>query len=197
MIVFMFHDIIGTRLYQGISTEGRFVIMPDIDIRNDPFPCHFLQTTIVMMFTPEQVADPSFQSYLTESLSPAERLLMGNSLRYPAFLILYGFFMPAVISILVNYLVISKKLNRTPLSLIRNEQRATGISRHKHHFRGFYSAFQFRQLSKEKRSVLAVVMGLFISMIIFMIGLDCYILCEHVKEENIEDTKYRTPMITQ
>ena len=105
--------------------------------------------------------------------------------------------MPAVISILVNYLVISKKLNRTPLSLIRNEQRATGISRHKHHFRGFYSAFQFRQLSKEKRSVLAVVMGLFISMIIFMIGLDCYILCEHVKEENIEDTKYRTPMITQ
>ena len=55
---------------------------------------------------------------------------------------------------------------------------------------GFVSRFRIRQMLREYRSGFAVILGMFISLLILMIGVDCYALCEHVRTGSIEDTKY-------
>ena len=47
---------------------------------------------------------------------------------YPIYLIVYGVIMPPVVSVIVNYFTINRKLSCTALSLIRNEQKETKIS---------------------------------------------------------------------
>lgn len=109
---------------------------------------------------------------------------------YPAFLIVYGLVMPPVISVIVNYVVVNKKLSATPLSLIKNEQTGRKHTDVKLKKLSFISTFQIRQTLKEMRAAFAVILGILISMIIFIIGINCYVLCKHVEEQNIADTKY-------
>ena len=108
---------------------------------------------------------------------------------YEPYLLLYGLVMPPLAAALINYLVIQKKLARHPLVLIRGEQkkdRATAI----HLSGGFVRVFRIRQLLRERRTAAAVFLGIFISLLIVMLSLDCYVLCSHVKTENIRDTKF-------
>ena len=114
--------------------------------------------------------------------------------------------MPPVISILVNALVIRKKLSRTALSLIKNEQESlvnggsgvfaamnnssAGGKAKGRRGKGFLREFSGRQMMRERRSVFTVVIGMVVALLIFMIGLDCYVLCNNVKEENLADINY-------
>lgn len=109
---------------------------------------------------------------------------------YPAYLIIYGLLMPPLIAVLVNYFVINSHLSKTALSLIKNEQKKDKTKGVKLKGNSFMTTFQIRQILREARCAIAVVCGMFISMIVFMIGLNCQVLCEHVKEDNIADTKY-------
>ena len=195
IIMILFTYVISIFVLHQIQSEtGVIGALYSLGVRKSQLVVHYLTLPTVVAFlggavgtllgfSPIGVAFQMKDSYDYYSIPEMP-------LRYPTFLIIYGLIMPVVISVLVNYLVISKKLNRTPLALLRNEQKQHKVSHQMIHFRNFYTAFQFRQMMKEQRSVLAVIMGLLITMIIFMIGLDCYILCNHVKTENIEDTKY-------
>lgn len=108
---------------------------------------------------------------------------------YPVYLLIYGLVMPAAIAIIVNVAVINKKLSGTSLSLMRNEQGAAGksidIGRG-----SFVYKFQVRQLIREFRSSVTVVFGMFIALLVVMLGMDCYVLCSSVKEDTVRDTKY-------
>ncbi|MBP1561070.1 MAG: ABC transporter permease [Oscillospiraceae bacterium] len=109
---------------------------------------------------------------------------------YPLYLIIYAVVMPPIISVIVNYFVINKQLSRTALSLIRNEQKTdfrTGIDLKG---MGFLRRFQIRQMLREARTGLTVIFGMFISLLIFMMAADCYVLCENIKDETARDTKY-------
>lgn len=109
---------------------------------------------------------------------------------YPVYLIIYAVVMPPVISAAVNFLVINKRLSRTALSLIRNEQKTdfrTGIDLKK---AGFLRRFQIRQLLREARTALTVVFGMLISLMIFMLGINCYVLCNNINTNTVRDTKY-------
>lgn len=125
---------------------------------------------------------------------------------YPLYIIIYCVIMPPVISILVNALVIRKKLSKTALSLIKNEQESL-VSGGRGVFstfdnsssqskaengrsRGFLRQFSVRQMMRERRSVFTVVIGMVVALLIFMIGLDCYVLCNNVKKENLDDINY-------
>ena len=46
------------------------------------------------------------------------------SAMYPAYLLVYSIVMPPLVSVIVNVLVINKRLSKTALSLIKNEQKA-------------------------------------------------------------------------
>lgn len=109
---------------------------------------------------------------------------------YATYLIIYGVVMPPVISAIVNYIVINKKLSCTALSLIRNEQKISHRSRVNLGKMGFLRRFQVRQMLREARTGLTVVFGMFITMLIFMMGLNCYVLCENVRIDSSRDATF-------
>ncbi|MBQ7980260.1 MAG: ABC transporter permease, partial [Oscillospiraceae bacterium] len=109
---------------------------------------------------------------------------------YPLYLIIYAVVMPPVISVIVNYIVISRRLSKTALSLIRNEQNLSHRSRINLGKMGFIRRFQLRQMLREARTGITVIFGMFICLLIFMLGMNCYVLCNNIKVENTDDTKY-------
>ena len=112
------------------------------------------------------------------------------SFKVPSYLWVYSVVCPPLIAVIVNVLVIRSKLNRPALSLIRNEQKQKGIKKINLKGFGFVSAFRLRQMLREMRSTLAVVFGMFLSILIFMIGVNCYVLCTNIVDDYTNDTKY-------
>lgn len=110
----------------------------------------------------------------------------------PEYLYVYSLVCPPLMAVIVNVLVINSKLNRTALSLIRNEvkqkKKNNKISLKK---MNFVSAFRIRQMLREMRSTLAVVMGMFLSLLIFMMAVNCYSLCNNIATDYANDTKYK------
>lgn len=108
----------------------------------------------------------------------------------PIYLVVYAVLMPPIVSIMVNYILISKKLSKTALSLMRNQQNVSGHSKIKLGKMSFIRRFHVRQMTRETRTGITVIFGMFICMLIFMLGMNCYVLCHNIKTENAEDTKY-------
>ena len=110
--------------------------------------------------------------------------------RAPLYLVLYSVVMPALVAAIVNYLVINKSLSRTALSLLRNEQKISKGKDIKLGKMSFISTYRIRQILRERRTAVTVIFGMIISLLIFMLGMDCYVLCESVGRLNSQDTKY-------
>lgn len=109
---------------------------------------------------------------------------------HPFYLIIYSIVMPPMVSAIVNYIVIRKRLSQTALSLIKNEQKVK-INRNLNLGKmGFIKRFQIRQMLRELRTGLTVIFGMVISLMIFMMGLDCYVLCQNVQKDNNASTKF-------
>lgn len=109
---------------------------------------------------------------------------------YPVYLIIYSVVMPPVISIIVNTLVINKRLSQTALSLMRNEQKTARYSSVKIRSKNFIRRFQIRQMLREMRTGITVLLSMLFSLLVLMLGIDCYYLCENVRIDTIRDTKY-------
>lgn len=109
---------------------------------------------------------------------------------YPPYLIVYGLVLPPVLSIFVNWLVIRKKLNQPALRMLKNEQKQGKMRQVKLGKMGFVTAFRIRQMLREARTSLTVLGGMFVSLLILMLGLDCYNMCARISEDNKADTKF-------
>lgn len=109
---------------------------------------------------------------------------------YSPYLLVYGLLMPPAAAILVNCIVIRKRLARPALALLRGEQKAGKIRNLRLGKMGFIGRFRIRQMLREARSGATVIFGMFISLLIMMIGINCYVLCEHISVENKADTKF-------
>ncbi|MCR5291415.1 MAG: ABC transporter permease [Eubacterium sp.] len=108
----------------------------------------------------------------------------------PLYLWIYSVAVPPIIAVIVNVLVIRSKLNRTALSLIRNESKQKGIKKVNLKGMNFVSAFRIRQMLREMRSTLAVVLGMFLSLLVFMIAVNCFVLCTNIARDYEEDTRF-------
>ncbi len=109
---------------------------------------------------------------------------------YEPYLLLYGIVMPPVVAALTNFLVIRKKLEKPALSLIRNEQKNGKTQNIRIPGGNFVHIFQIRQLLRERRTAFTIFTGMFISLLVVMLSLNCYVLCVHIKTENSADTKF-------
>ena len=109
---------------------------------------------------------------------------------FPPYLLVYSLIMPSLVAVIVNCLVIWKQLSRPVLAMLKKEPKESRIKNLNLGNMGFVSRFRIRQMLREYRSGFAVILGMFISLLILMIGVDCYALCEHVRTGSIEDTKY-------
>ncbi len=109
---------------------------------------------------------------------------------YPVYLLVYGLVMPPLAAVVVNVLVISKKLKRTALSLMRGEEKAKKIKEMNLGRMSFVRRFQIRQILRELRSAAAIVGGMFICLLVLMIGVNCYVLCENFRAASVRETTY-------
>ena len=109
---------------------------------------------------------------------------------YPAYLIVYSIIMPPAVSAVVNYLVINKRLSQTALSLIRKEQKTKHAGNRNLGKMKFIRLFQLRQMIREKRTGVTVVCGMTISLLVLMLGLNCYVLCRNVETDSRNSTKF-------
>lgn len=105
-------------------------------------------------------------------------------------LLLYGILLPPLAAFLVSFLMIRKRLNHTALSLLKREPAAKKVSKSRLPALSFPSAFQVRHLLREKRSCFAMLAGIFLSLMILILGLNCYVLCHKIETQNVADTKY-------
>lgn len=115
------------------------------------------------------------------------------SVYLPGWLLAYALVMPPVVAALVNCIVIRKELSRTPLSLLRSEQKAghaSRIARIDLGRLGFLPRFQLRQLLRELRSAFAVLGGMFICLLVLMLGLNSNALCRNFNLRSIAETTY-------
>lgn len=110
--------------------------------------------------------------------------------KIPLILIVYGIVMPPLAAIVVNYFVIRKKLSQTALSLIKNEVKQPKGSNVDLGDMGFVGRFRVRQMLREMRTGLTVVIGMFIALICLMLSLNTATFCSKVKKQNVEDTHY-------
>lgn len=110
--------------------------------------------------------------------------------KIPPILIVYGIVMPPLAAIVVNYFVIRKKLSQTALSLIKNEVKQPKGSNVNLGGMGFVGRFRVRQMLREMRTGLTVVIGMFIALICLMLSLNTATFCSKVKKQNVEDTHY-------
>ena len=109
---------------------------------------------------------------------------------YAPYLIIYGAVLPAFICLIVNLWTVNRKLSKTALSLLRNEQTAGSYKQVNLKCKKFTVLFSIRQLLREKRSAITIVVGMLITFMIISLGINTYVLCSSVKDKNTEDTKY-------
>ena len=109
---------------------------------------------------------------------------------YPAYLILYSIVMPPIVSVIVNLLVMNNRLSQSALSLMRNEQKNRKMGHLNLGKMKFIRLFQIRQMIREKRSGFTIICGMVISLLILMLGLNCYVLCQNVKKDSIDSTSF-------
>ncbi len=113
------------------------------------------------------------------------------SFKVPEYLYVYSLVCPPVMAVIVNVLVISSKLNRTALSLIRNEVKQGNYKKIRLSKKmDFVRAFRIRQMFREMRSAIAVVLGMFLALLIFMMAVNCYTLCTNIAIDYANDTKF-------
>ena len=108
----------------------------------------------------------------------------------PLYLVIYAVVIPPVIAAIVNALVINRRLSAPALSLMRNEQNVKNISRMEIKSGGFVRKFRIRQLLREMRANITVAACMFVSMLILMLGLDCYAICANVTTDTLAGTTY-------
>ena len=184
--VFVVHQIeqeqsvIGALYALGVKKKNlmrHYITMPTL--------IAFIAGTIgaVLGFSPFGVGTQAQDSYSYFSIPEFKTV-------YPPYLIAYAVILPPAICAAVNAFVINKKLSRTALSLMKNEQSAGSYKQFTLKTKSFPRLFAIRQLVRESRSALTMVCGMFVSVMIIMLGLDCFVMCSSVRDYTIRDTKY-------
>ena len=106
------------------------------------------------------------------------------------FILIYGLVIPPVTAFIVNVLVIRKRLKKTPLSLLKNEQKAVRGKDLKIKGLKFISMFRLRQMIRELRAGLTVILGMFMSLLVALMALNTMVYCGRVKDFYVSQTKY-------
>lgn len=195
IVIILFAYVISVFVVYGIEKENSTIgALYALGVKKKELIKHYLCLPVTITFIAGIIGS------LIGFSSIGGKTLMGDSYAYfsipqveqvyPAYLLVYAIVMPPVIAAVVNRLVIGKKLNRPALSMIRNEQKQSKISNMKLGNLGFITKFRIRQMLREIRTAFTVLVGMFISLLILMLGVDCYVMCAHISDDYKEDTQF-------
>ena len=187
--------VISVFVIHGIESEQSVIgTLYALGVRRSELLRHYLVLPVFISFLAGAIGTAIGYSELGVPLQTADTYAYYSvpTLRtvYEPYVVLYGAVMPPVIAALVNLIVIRRKLSVPALQMIRREEKRRDVSRLDLRGMGYIRRFQLRQLLREGRSALGVVLGVFVCLLLMMIGLDAYVMCEHVGQDNINDTRY-------
>lgn len=195
LLMFLFTYVISVFVVHGIEKESSVIgALYALGVKRRDLMMHYLTLPVIVTTVagiigfligisnvgiPVQMAD----AYAYYSIPAMD-------VKIPLILIVYGIVMPPLAAIVVNYFVIRKKLSQTALSLIKNEVKQPKGSNVNLGDMGFVGRFRVRQMLREMRTGLTVVIGMFIALICLMLSLNTATFCSKVKKQNVEDTHY-------
>lgn len=89
---------------------------------------------------------------------------------YSPYLIFVGVIVPILIVTIINYFIISRKLNSTPLQLLRREKKGSKLNSIKINHFDFVTRFRLREFFREIRGNIVLFFGIFISTFLLVFG---------------------------
>ena len=195
IVLILFAYVISVFVVYGIEKENSTIgALYALGVRKRELILHYLCLPVVVCLLAGVIG------FMIGFEAIGESTIMGNCYSYfsipymkpmcPAYLYVYGIVLPPVLSAVVNYFVISGKLNKPALVMLRNEQKQSKATDIKLGKMGFVMKFRIRQMLREARTSATVIGGMFISLLILMLGLDCMNMCNHISIANKEDTKF-------
>ena len=195
IVLILFAYVISVFVVYGIEKENTTIgALYALGVNRNQLMLHYLCLPVVVSFLAGVIG------CMIGFASIGDSTIMGSCYEYfsipnmesvyPPYLIVYGLVLPPVISALVNWIVIRGKLNRPALQMLKNEQKSQPMKQIKLGKMNFVRAFRIRQIMREARTSLTVVGGMFISLLILMLGLNCYVMCQHISKDNKADTKF-------
>lgn len=137
----------------------------------------------ILAYTPIGVVYQMMDTYLYYSVPVIP-------MRQYAYILIYGLVMPPLIAVIVNTFVIRKKLSCTALFLLRGGRKEVSGKRLNLGKLGFITRFRIRRTLRELRAALTMAVGLYVSLMLVFMAVDCYVMCNHVKTDNVADTHY-------
>ncbi|SDB20097.1 ABC transporter permease [Eubacterium oxidoreducens] len=195
IIIVLFTFVISVFVVHQIDSESQVIgAMYSLGVKRRELIVHYIMLPTIVTFAAgligtligyskwgitTQMAD-TYAYYSVPDLEPS----------LSAGLLIYGVIMPPIVALIVNVLVIQKRLKRTALSLLKNEQKQGRIASIQLGDMKFLKKFCIRQILRESRSYVAVMFGMFISLLLAMMGVNCLMLCLHLCENSVTDTKY-------
>ena len=195
IIMILFTYVISVFVVHGIERESSVIgTLYALGVRRSDLLRHYLTLPVIVTAVSGVIGTAI-------GLSPAGvKVQMEDCYSYFSFpevdvvckpyLLAYGLVMPTAAAVFVNWLVIRKKLARPVLSMIRGEAKSSRFGTVQLGNMDFVGRFCIRQMLREFRCGCTVVFGMFISLLIAMLGINCYMLCSHIREETKADTKY-------
>ena len=113
------------------------------------------------------------------------------------YVVVYGIVMPIIIAALVNFLVINKKLSLEPLKLLRQEKRQSRIANIDLGNMGFINRYRVRQLLREIRGNITIVLGLFLAILLMVFAFQIKGSIDNYVKHTTDDAKFKYMYILQ
>lgn len=195
IVLVLFTYVISVFVIHGIEQEISVIgALYALGVKREEIIIHYLMLPVAVTFVSGIIGTGLGYSSLGVRTQMADCYLYFSlpdlNIIYSPYLLIYGLVLPSLIAVLVNYFVIRGKLSQPALKMIRNEQKAKKVKEINLGNIGFIRRFQIRQMLREVRTGFTVCFGMFVCMMIMMLAVNCYVLCEHISVQNKEDTKF-------
>jgi putative ABC transport system permease protein len=109
------------------------------------------------------------EDYIGKATSSAYSLPNAQRI-YPPYLIFTGVNIPILIVLIINYFIIARKLNSTPLQLLRREKKSSKLNKIKINYFGFITKFRLREFLREIRGNIILFSGIFMATFLLVFG---------------------------
>lgn len=113
---------------------------------------------------------------------------------HPVSLLIYGIAMPIIVTVVINFFMINRKLSHTALEIMQNKgkdvNRVSGKEKHAAKEKSFIKSFRQNQAKKELKSHVILFFGISLSILIMMLGMGLYGSITHYADSIADDTVF-------
>ena len=196
LLVMLFAYVISVFIVHMIDQESSVIgALYSMGVKRRTLTLSYVAVPVIVTFVSGVIG--TLIAVLTPAGIPAQ---MADSLGYfsmpemdvevTPFILIYGLVVPPVTALIVNVLVVRNRLKKTPLALLRNEQKVVRGRDVKIRGLKFISMFRLRQIMREMRAGITVILGLLMSLLVALMAVNTSVYCSKVKDYYISQTKY-------